>query len=137
LKKSMLIMGIVIVVIVMPGVGAWEYHKQPQFCATCHIMQPYLDSSQQPSLLAYSHAEDGNTCLDCHEATIGEQIQEVVQYVKRDYETPLKRRKFPKEFCLLCHDYEIDKETIQRAEDSPHLSDYGETGCYFCHTIHR
>jgi len=33
--------------VVLGGVGAagfWQYHEQPQFCATCHIMEPYLES---------------------------------------------------------------------------------------------
>jgi len=41
------------VIAVLPGVvviggvgviGLWRYHEQPQFCATCHIMEPYLES---------------------------------------------------------------------------------------------
>jgi len=41
------------VIAVLPGVvviggvgviGLWRYHEQPQFCDTCHIMDPYLES---------------------------------------------------------------------------------------------
>lgn len=57
------------------GAGGWVYHEQPQFCTTCHIMQPYLDSwnaedtlvvsLEDPMLLAYDHAL---ACIDSHDA---------------------------------------------------------------------
>jgi len=34
-------------VVVLGGVGAaglWKYQEQPQFCGTCHIMEPYVES---------------------------------------------------------------------------------------------
>jgi hypothetical protein len=44
-----------VVIAVMPGlvalggrgsVGLWQDHERPEFCATCVIMDPYLDSWQ-------------------------------------------------------------------------------------------
>ena len=73
MKKAVLIAGIAAVVIVIAGVALWNYHEQPQFCAICHIMQPYLESWESPPLLAQAHAEENITCLECHEPTIQQQ----------------------------------------------------------------
>lgn len=89
MKKAVLIVGIAAVVIVIAGVALWNYHEQPQFCATCHIMQPYLESWESPSLLAHAHAEENITCLERHEPTIQQQVQEVGEFATKDYKAPL------------------------------------------------
>jgi len=46
-KKRIVVIAVLLGVVVLGGVGAvslWRYHEQPQFCATCHIMKPYLES---------------------------------------------------------------------------------------------
>jgi cytochrome c nitrite reductase small subunit len=117
LKKAVLIVGIAIVVIVTAGVALWNYHEQPQFCATCHIMQPYLDSWEWPPLLAHAHAEENITCLECHEPTIQQQAQEGVKYVTKDYQNPLKEREFPKEWCFRCHEHGSYEQLIELTKD--------------------
>ena len=49
-------------------------------CAICHVMQPYVASMQDSSLMVYNHAQKGFVCLDCHEQGVlvevhGESIQ--------------------------------------------------------------
>jgi len=105
LKKTALIAGIAIVVIVIAAVALWNYHEQPQFCATCHLMEPYLESWLSPPLLAHAHAEESVACLDCHEPTIKQQVQELIVTVRQDYENPLKERDFPKAECFKCHEH--------------------------------
>ena len=51
MKKAVLVVWMAAVVIIVAGVALWNYHEQPQFCATCHIMQPYLESWQLTSFL--------------------------------------------------------------------------------------
>lgn len=144
MKRAVLIVGIVVVVAVAAGVGLWQYHKQPQFCGLCHIMQPYLASWNGSEFLANAHAQQGVACLDCHEATVQQQVAELVAYVTGDYETPLKERKFSKEFCLACHEHEtyaqLAEMTAHLEEEvgaNPHDSHYGELQCRLCHKVHR
>jgi formate-dependent nitrite reductase cytochrome c552 subunit len=138
-KKIVLIVGIAGVVIVAAGVALWNYHEQPQFCAICHIMQPYLESWESPPLLAYAHAEENVTCLDCHEPTIQQQVEEGIKFVTNDYENPLEEREFDQEWCLRCHEHGSYEELAQRTEElelNPHESHYGEMECSICHKVH-
>lgn len=111
-KKIFWIAGAAALVIVLAAAGTmgWQYHETPQFCATCHVMQPYLDSwtgtkttdAGQP-MLANLHSVQGIRCLNCHPAEIQQQVSELVSYVKGDFVEPLKQRKFPDSFCERCH----------------------------------
>ncbi|MDY7080379.1 MAG: ammonia-forming cytochrome c nitrite reductase subunit c552 [Chloroflexota bacterium] len=154
MKKVVLILGIAAVVIVIAGVGFWEYHKQPQFCGTCHEMEPYVESLNQPASSAGKHAAEGMVCLDCHEPTIEQQVHELVVHVQGDFRVPLKQRKFENEFCFDCHlpnehtsyeqviertqDYIIDGENVNPHD--PHADVEGaeqeRRECYVCHEIH-
>lgn len=130
----------VAVLAVIAGVGLWKYHEQPQFCATCHIMQPYLDSWKNPGLLAHGHAEAGVTCLECHEPTLKQQVEELVKYVTADYQTPLKQRKFSMDWCFRCHEHGTYAELAERTADrerNPHDSHYGQLECRLCHRVHQ
>ncbi|MGA9347940.1 MAG: cytochrome c3 family protein [Anaerolineae bacterium] len=143
MKKVGLIVGIAAVVIIIAGVALWKYHEQPQFCAICHIMQPYLESWESSPFLAQAHAEDNITCLECHEPTIQQQVDELKAYVQGDFEVPLEERKFPMEFCFGCHEpneHTSYEEVIQRTEGlelNPHGSHIGEMECRICHKAHR
>jgi cytochrome c nitrite reductase small subunit len=133
-------------VVVLGGVGAvgfWQYHEQPQFCATCHIMDPYLESWQSSDYGAYSHAVEDVACLDCHEPTLDQQVHEVVVYMTGDYQVPLEEREFPEEFCFDCHEpnehtsYEQVIQLTAGFELNPHDSHLvGEIVCNVCHKMH-
>ena len=139
-RNIWVIVGVVVVVVIIAGVALWNYHEQPQFCAICHIMQPYLDSWESPPLLAYAHAEDNVTCLECHEPTIQQQVDEGIKFVKNDYENPLEERTFDHEWCFRCHEHASYEDVTQRTEElelNPHESHYGEMECGICHKVHR
>jgi cytochrome c nitrite reductase small subunit len=145
------IVGVVGVVIIIAGVALWNYHEQPQFCATCHVMKPYLESwqgSDSRDLLAHDHAQEGVLCLDCHEPTLEQQVQEVVLYVKGEFSNPLKGRKYPLDTCLNCHlphEHTSYQEIIERTQDylvdgneiNPHGTHLGQEECYRCHRMHK
>jgi hypothetical protein len=167
LKKVGLVVGIAAVVIVIAGVALWNYHEQPQFCAICHVMQPYLESWQSSDFLAQAHAQEDVTCLECHEPTIQQQVDELIVTVKKEYDNPLKEREFPKEECFKCHEHESYEELIELTKDyavdgqqiNPHAytvdpqapdpeaytvdpqapdpHDSEQGECYPCHKIHR
>jgi cytochrome c nitrite reductase small subunit len=146
-KKRIVVIAVVLGVVVIGGVGAvgfWQYHEQPQFCATCHIMDPYLESWQASDLGAHAHAEYDVTCLECHEPTVEEQVNELVVYLQGDYEIPLRELKYPMEECLQCHEHGTYEEIVETTADlvetvgaNPHASHYGEMECRLCHKMHK
>ncbi len=126
------------------GVAFWRYHEEPQFCATCHIMQPYLDSWQASDLGADYHRLFDLECLDCHVPTLEQQAHELVVYLQSDYEVPLQELKYPKEECLQCHEHGSYEELAERTAHfesligaNPHDSHNGELECGLCHKMHR
>jgi len=132
--------------VVVGGVGAvglWQYHEQPQFCATCHIMEPYLESWNGSDLLANAHALENVTCLDCHEPTLQQQMDELVVYMQGDFTVPLEERQFETQFCFDCHEpnehtsYEEVIQLTEALELNPHDSHLGEMDCDICHKTHR
>ena len=155
MKKSvkLLVVAVPALIVTMLGGGAlWEYHERPQFCAICHPMQPYLDSWTGSEDLVYTHAEQGITCLDCHEPTIPQQVTEVAKFVTGQFETPLETRSFSEDFCLKCHEHGTLDEIIERTKDvtilnvsvNPHDPHPGVDAsvvkhfeCWTCHRMHE
>lgn len=139
-QKVWMIAGVAIVVIGAAGMGLWNYHEKPQFCAACHVMDPYLASWEESSLEAHVHAQEDVACLDCHEPTIKQQVTELISFVTHDYETPLTELKVPQEECLACHEHgnyaELAEATADR-ERNPHESHWGEMECRLCHKMHK
>ena len=73
-----------------------------------------------------------------------EQVTELVTYVRGNYQTPLRERRFSKEFCLGCHEHEsyaqlaeMTKALEEEIGANPHDSHYGELECRLCHKVHR
>jgi cytochrome c nitrite reductase small subunit len=145
-KWSVLIV-VLLAVVVLGGVGAvgfWRYHETPQFCGTCHVMDPYLESWQSSDLGANGHAEYDVTCLDCHVPTLEQQVDELKVYLQGDYEIPLRELKYPKESCYECHEHGSYEEIVEmtayleeEAGANPHASHYGEMECRLCHKMHE
>jgi nitrate/TMAO reductase-like tetraheme cytochrome c subunit len=145
-KKKTIVIGVLLGVVVIGGVGgvaAWKYHEQPQFCAICHIMQPYLDSWQASDYGAHAHAGDKVACLDCHVPTVQQQVDELVVYMTGDFTAPLEQRDFGSDFCLDCHlpnEHTSEEEVIQLTAGmgvNPHDSHLvGEMDCETCHKMH-
>ena len=146
-RKKIVVVAVLLAVVVLGGVGAvglWQYHEQPEFCATCHIMDPYLESWQSSDYGVHAHAKHDVACLDCHEPTIQQQMNELMIYVQGDHEVPLKPLKYPSEECLECHEHgsydEVVEMTAHLDEEvgaNPHDSHYGEMECRLCHRMHE
>ena len=152
LAIPILLPALVVLGIVGGGVGVWEYHKQPQSCAVCHIIRPYYESWKNSVPLANAHAQAEVACLDCHPQTLEEQMRELTMYVKEDYETPLRTRRMPMEFCLDCHmdnehtsyeqvmertkDYIIEGDNINPHDPHPGLA-MPQFECRVCHKMHQ
>jgi len=145
-KKRIVVIGVLLGVVVIGGVGAvaaWKYHEQPQFCGTCHIMDPYVASWQASDLGAHAHAVEDVACLDCHEPTVQQQVDELVVYLQGDFAVPLEERQLGTQFCFDCHlpnEHTSYEEVIQLTaglELNSHDSHLGEMDCEICHKTHK
>jgi nitrate/TMAO reductase-like tetraheme cytochrome c subunit len=145
-KKRIVVFAVLLVVVVIGGVGAiglWQYHERPEFCAACHIMQPYLDSWQQSDYGAHAHAAQDVTCLECHVPTTQQQVDELLVYVQGDFTVPLAEREYGNDFCFDCHEsnehtsYDEVAQLTSGLELNPHSSHLvGQIDCNLCHKMH-
>jgi len=141
-RKGIIVIGVLLGVVVIGGVGAvglWQYHEKPEFCGTCHIMDPYVASWQESDYGAYAHAIEDVTCLECHVPTVEQQVNELVVYMQGDYEIPLPELEYPMEECFECHEHGSYEEVIQLTADlelNPHGSHLGQLDCDICHSMH-
>lgn len=152
-RKLWITLGVIAVVLVAVGLGGWTWHEQPSFCgAICHSpMDPYVDGyfSEDESLGVVGHQESDVTCLQCHEADLGQQVSEAMAWVSGDYADPLTVRRFGTvDFCGKCHDDNdastgVDWDDIvnttkdyQGSGRNPHDSHLGNVECYTCHSMH-
>lgn len=161
-RRLPIVLGVVAVVVAIAGVGAYVWHEQPGFCgAVCHdTMGPYLETYESSAFLVHNHAEAGVTCLDCHEAELSTQLQELQTQISGNYRTPLAKMETDDEFCLRegCHTRESIVEAGEKVtfgdgtSVNPHSitfsSNYGSTesphsvpgetiACSTCHSSHR
>ena len=145
-RKRIVVIAVLLGIVVVGGVGAvglWTYHEQPQFCGTCHIMDPYLESWQSSDYGAAAHAAADVTCLECHVPTVEQQVNELVVYMQGDFTVPLEELEVADEFCYDCHlpnEHTSYEEVIQLTaglELNPHDSHLGEMDCATCHKTHR
>ncbi|NTW29584.1 MAG: cytochrome c3 family protein [Coriobacteriia bacterium] len=102
--------------------------------------------SDDNDLLITKHSAANVKCLDCHEATLGQQLREALAYVRGDYafgDVTIGTR----EFCLSCHDWD---EIVEATSDwtgkvtvynttgiyNPHNNHRGDADCLSCHSMH-
>jgi hypothetical protein len=121
--------------------GMLVWHEQPTFCAAlCHIMQPYEDGWASSEYEAHLHAVEEVECLDCHESSVRQQMDELTKFVAKDYKIPLRERKLKQEVCLSCKEHDSYPELAETTKDWPrnvHASHWGDMECYLCHKQHR
>lgn len=115
-----------VALITVLGIGAWNFHQQPVFCSTfCHLMESYVapwtgeiaPEQDGSPLMAKTHADEGVTCLDCHEPTLKQQIDELQMQLSGEYRDPPRMRKYGQEECLKCHEHATREELIERTKD--------------------
>ncbi len=145
LSLAALIAGIVLLAGAGLGIAAEKnpYQKDPQSCAKCHPIKPYVDTWTQSDFLAHAHSKAGIGCQECHQLTPQQEKANVAAYNKKKFKTPLEEREYDQEMCLRCHG--SYKEIIERTKDikakglsrNPHDSHYKEIQCNLCHRAHR
>jgi len=177
-SNKLIVIAAIVLVIAVGGILGWTWHEQPSFCnAFCHTpMDEYYDTYAAESgsattdkygnavddatgMLAVTHREADEGCLDCHVPTIGEMIGEGVAWVPGNYYYPLYERDLDDltearglendAFCLngSCHHAASDGTPIENRDDliaagesqafNPHSDHHGEFECTDCHKAHR
>lgn len=88
-KRGWIVAGVIVAVIAVAGIGMWVWHEQPSFCnAICHSpMDAYVETydSGDPGMVAAVHAQQGETCLSCHEAELTTQVSELMAWASDSY----------------------------------------------------
>jgi hypothetical protein len=119
------------------------YQKDPESCASCHMIAPYVETWKKSEFLDYKHAKAGVGCMDCHQVPIEKQREHVEKARSKTYDAPLREREYGNEACFSCH--ESYKELIEATKDflgkelprNPHESHYQDLDCNLCHKAHR
>lgn len=124
------------------GVVIHQSDTNPEFCASCHVMQSNVDSYLNSDNLDHIHAEAGVGCKDCHsDYDIPDEIRSGVNFVTGNYEADengeLLQRDFGDEICSQCHG---TREEMEVKTDflyyNPHFARMGIFPCATCHVSH-
>ena len=138
--------GILVVVLALfGGVGGAALHQSntnPDFCATCHVMAPNVESYYTSNHLDNVHYQAGVHCKDCHNVTLQEEIQFGIDAITGNYQIlpdgTLPKREYGDEMCTQCH---ISREWVALGTDwlgewNPHGTNMGVFECQTCHISH-
>ena len=134
----------VAVIALLYGTGSYIEHlsdTDPQFCASCHIMQPYVNSYLTGSNLDHVHEEAGVTCKECHDYGLSAEVRSAFDYFTGNYEVTssgsLPPMKFGDSLCTKCH---VSEQHVAQLTDflaeNPHDSHMGYLACSTCHVSH-
>jgi hypothetical protein len=135
------------ILIVVAGVSGaavilHQSDTDPNFCATCHIMQPNVTSYLTGDNLDHVHYEAGVQCKECHsDYGIPEEVASGIRFVTNDYELDengvLAKRDFGDEICTQCH---VSLAHVAVQTDflyyNPHGTRMGTFPCNTCHLSH-
>ena len=147
-RGAKIITAAVLIVVGLASMGMiWlrDSSRRPEYCAECHVMEPYYSSWKSSDYLAHEHAEFAIPCQTCHPRTISDSLGEIVTYARGGYETPLEEQEYPKEWCFQCHEHGSYEELVQFTKDyivdgekvNPHDTHLGQEECYRCHRMHK
>ncbi len=156
---SVALLAIIGVLVVGTGVAVtwghfWDFRvgdPTSESCTNCHLLQNYVDSQHDESLLVSRHVQKGFGCVDCHETSLERQIHETIAYLKEDYKVPFVRAQYPMDTCFTCHAHTSYDQLAWRTTDlgvtdaqasghsaNPHQPPhYSELECNTCHRMHR
>ena len=142
LRMAALLGAFLFVVALLTGVSGW-YTSRPEFCRSCHIMEPYYVSWQQSSHKDVS-------CIKCHFAPgVGEKVRgkmlglvQLAKYVTAS-EGPRPAAEIPDASCLRsgCHETRMLSGRVQfhgiPFDHKPHLEELRRgkrLRCTSCHS---
>lgn len=138
IKRKPLIFAVAIIVLI--GLAAFTMKEAEGnaslACAPCHVMEPYVEGYHSGDLLAHRHAQANVNCIDCHDNTLADKIEETWQYTTDDFDDPPEKRKFDNSMCLKCHKLDDIKAKTNYGHENPHDSHIGSLVCSDCHKMH-
>jgi len=142
---------LVVGLLVWLGVGGPNIiFKEPEGCAACHVMRPYVEGFVSGRELDAAHARAGLTCTDCHRGhSFASRAKTAVAYLIgaagrpphpalsiNGGGAPSKRRESDA-MCTRCHvSMEHQAERTDFLVRNPHRSHWPELGCADCHPGH-
>jgi len=138
--------GIVVVALVVVGAagGGYMIHlsdTSPEFCATCHIMQPNVTSYLTSNHLDNIHKQANVGCKQCHDYPVSAEVTSGFKFLVGNYTVDAEGKLMPitytNDMCLKCH---ISYEHVAKQTDflpkNPHNSHNGQMACKTCHVSH-
>jgi hypothetical protein len=134
----------VVAIALVLAVSGYVLHQSdtnPNFCASCHLMQANVTSYQTSSNLDHVHEQAGVQCKDCHDYPVQAEISSGIKFITGNYTVDksgaLEKRKFADTMCTKCHISEAHVATLTDfLPRNPHDSHFGEMSCNTCHVSH-
>ncbi len=144
LKISIIANIVLVVGIIGGGVALWLLHQSdtnPNFCATCHIMDKNVNSYLTGSNLDRLHNLAGVECKECHEYPIPAEIASGIKFITGNYEVgedgELLKVTYDDSMCFQCHiSYDNVQAKTRDMKRDPHNSHLGKLTCSTCHVSH-
>lgn len=140
------VIGIIALVLVVAGGAGGGYmlhlsNTSPEFCATCHIMEPNVTSYLSSNDLDNIHYQAGVQCKECHDYPVEAEITSGIKYVLGNYTVDAEGKLLPvtydNDLCLQCHiSYDHVATSTDFLAKNPHNSHNGQLPCKTCHVSH-
>lgn len=135
---------LIVAIIAVGGLSLGLIHQSdtnPNFCATCHIMDANVTSYLTSNNLDNVHYQTGVQCKDCHDYPVSAEITSGFKFITGNYEVDetgaLAKRTFDPEICTQCHiSLEHVAEKTIDLDRNPHDNHTGIETCSTCHVSH-
>lgn len=145
-KATWTVIGIIVLALAVVGgaTGGYLLHlsnTSPEFCATCHVMEPNVTSYLTSNNLDNIHDQANVECKECHDYPVSAEISSGIKFVTGNYtvgtDGKLLPVKYTDDMCLDCHiSYDFVAEQTDWLKRNPHNSHNGELPCNTCHVSH-
>lgn len=140
------IIGIIVaaLVVVSGAGGGYLVHlsnTSPDFCATCHIMQPNVTSYLTSTNMDNIHEQANVECKGCHDYPLKAEITSGIKYLTGNYSVEADGSLSPVSYtdtmCLECHiSYDYVAQQTDFLIRNPHDNHNGRLSCSTCHLSH-
>jgi hypothetical protein len=113
--------------------------RRPEYCNTCHVVQPYYETWVEGDLLAHEHQRAGIPCQSCHPQDMQALLREQQVNLQAGSTVMIVDSAWADDECLACHgDAATLAERTQGLDPNPHASPHlGEVACVQCHRMHK
>lgn len=96
-KRNQLLLMLALLVIAVPSIFIYDYtQNNPKFCTSCHLMNEAYDTWEVSAM----HDLE---CHKCHEASMAESMQHVIDVLTKNPEEVTKPVSIENDMCETCH----------------------------------